>query len=205
MNQDPLQLLNIASQHIKALPESGFSVNEPKFSTEIDHALQAIILSAIAVEAAVNIALALPITGMRDHTDRRYAASMLKVINRSNIRQKIKLLLDNNPEFNLTPDEKKQAKFLFECRNKIVHSTPEYKEEPATKENTAGMSQQAVEDCGDVVAFITTSSRSSAMLDDARNCFDSAHLLVHKLMTFKYTNPTSAHILSPAPPAQSDA
>lgn len=182
MNQDPLQLLNIASQHIKALPELGFSINDPKFSTEIDHALQAIILSAIAVEAAVNIALALPITGMRDHTDRRYAVSMLKIINRSNIRQKIKLLLDNNPELNLTPDEKKQAKLLFECRNKIVHSTPEYKEYPADERNTAGMSQQAIEACNGIVAVITTSSRSTSTIDDARSCFGSARLLVQKLM-----------------------
>ena len=181
MNQEPSELLRIAREHIDSLPATGSPLDIPNLSPLIDHALQAIILSAAAAESAVNLALALPITAMRDHRERRYAASMLELVHRSNIRQKIELLLDQRQGFTLTAAEKKKVKFLFDCRNQILHSTPQYKEYPASEPHTAGLSPDTIKKCDGILAVIVRSSRNSSTLTDARTCYDTAVLLAGKL------------------------
>lgn len=181
MNQKPSELLRLAHEHVKSLPPAGAPLDPLKLADQIDHALQAIILSAVAAESAVNIALALPITGMRKHQERRYAAGMLKIVHRANIRQKIMFLKDQRPSFSLTSDEEKKVRFLFDRRNAIVHSTPRYKEYPATEENTAGLSPETIEACDGILAVLESGSRSSSLLADALACFDAAHLLSDKL------------------------
>ena len=181
MNQEPSELLRIAREHIDLLPAQGSPLDIPNLSPLFDHALQAIILSAAAAESAVNLALALPITAMRDHRERRYAAGMLELVHRSNIRQKIELLLNQRLGFTLTSAEKKKVKFLFDCRNEILHSTPRYKEYPASEPHTAGLPPETIKECDGILAVIVRSSRKSSSLDDARTCYDTATLLAGRL------------------------
>jgi hypothetical protein len=181
MNQGPSQLLRIAREHVDSLPAAATPLDLSALPRQIDHALQAIVLSAAAAESAVNLALALPITAMRDHDERRYAAGMLGIVHRANIRQKIRFLLDHRQDFRLTPTERKKVEFLFHCRNAIMHSTPRYREYPATDEHTTGLSPEAVQARDGVLAVLESSSRSSSALGDARACFDTAQLLASRL------------------------
>jgi hypothetical protein len=181
MNQEPSQLLRIASEHIDSLPAVGTPLDLSALPSQIDHALQAIVLSAAAAESAVNLALALPITAMRKHSERRYAAGMLEIVHRANIRQKIEFLLTHREGFALAAAERKQVKFLFDCRNSVVHSTPRYKEYPATDQHTKGLSAEAIEACDGILAVLESGSRSSSTLADARACFDAATLLTIRL------------------------
>jgi len=184
MNQQSSDLLRLASEHVKGLPEgiTGLmGLSEQQIDAAIDNALQAIILSAAAAESAVNIEVTRPVTCIQPFVFRRFFAELAQQACRGNIREKISFLLRNKVDLSLSNVDKEKIRYLFECRNRIIHSTPEYKEYPATEEQLKGMSPEQIATNSPILSVITISSRSTDIYDQARECFAAAKLLIDRL------------------------
>lgn len=190
MNQEPSQLLRLAEQHAAKLPEVLEGLPKDDVSSSIDHAIQAIVLAAASVESAVNIAMAEPLCCVEPLPARRFYAQMFQLASRSSIRKKCAFLLRNRHGLSITKNEKKELAALFDARNAILHSTPEYREYPVTDDNTRGMSPEMVAACGPVMSVLRTGVRSTDILGTATKACDIARRFLDKLKTSVPWDPT---------------
>jgi len=94
-----------------------------------DNALVASIFSAAAVEAGLNLFIAAPVLFIRDDTLRRFYADFITRAARASVPVKLRFVKRVRPEIDKTL--MRRVHKLFEYRNAVLHSTPEYGE--ATK------------------------------------------------------------------------
>lgn len=181
MNQEPSQLLRLAEQHVLRVPADIQGISKTLIDEAIDHAIQAIILAAASIESAVNIAIAQPACYIQPLRSRRHFAELVRHASKAPIREKIALLLRHHDGFALTVAQKKQIKELFDTRNRIVHSTPEYEEVPATERNLRGLPPEIATSVGPVLSVLKTGNRSTRIFDRAKIGVAIAHYVVSQL------------------------
>lgn len=86
--------------------------------------LEAVVLTAAAVESEVNWTLWKRVLNTADAEQRRYLAEITKRFRRARIREKIEFLVQVYPSLTLTSEERDSLKTLFDLRNEAVHATP---------------------------------------------------------------------------------
>ncbi len=87
--------------------------------------VEAVILTATAVECEVNWALFRRVLNTSDVVHRRYLNEITKRFVRARIREKLEFLLQVYPCLKTTSKERGCLKRLFDLRNLAVHATPE--------------------------------------------------------------------------------
>lgn len=196
MNQEASQLLRLADDHALLLPSGLTGLSKDEIETAIDHAIQAIILAAAAIEAQVNMTIAEPLCYLAPVEARSYFADMFRQAARAPIREKLEFLLRNRQGLALSKTEKAELQAVFAARNAIMHSTPEYMEYPATEQHTRGLPQEVLESLGGVLSVLKTGSRSTEMFNQARQACRVARRFLEQVKRskpFKKTGTSIAH------------
>ena len=188
MNQDPRDLLRMAKAHVDKLSLSSADLKDLRNAECIDHALQAIILSAAAVESAANFAISMPITRIKPVGLRRFYSQFLRLAMRGSIRDKLTLIVETADNIDWTKDFKRELRALFDARNGIVHSSPEYKEYPAVSPHTDGLSEEAIASLEGVMSVLQVGGRSTTSLETANVCWRTAAKAVQDILKARFSN-----------------
>ena len=183
MNPRPETLLELAREHFDSLPEELSSLDDDYITQLTGHALQAIVLSAAAVESAINLKIALPVTSVTPADQRPYFSDVVEMAYRSSIRNKFAFVIKHTPGLQFSKEEKKAVHALFDSRNNILHPKPEYREYPAESPHTDGMTQEQIEACGGRVSVMSMSTSSTFVIKDARASYMAAYMAVERLLT----------------------
>jgi hypothetical protein len=185
MNQEPTLFLLLADEHASTLPHVIDGLSEHEIDEFINHSLQAIILAAVAVESAVNIAIAEPLCQIVAFPARNYFANMFRLASRTNIREKVAFLFKNRDGLTLSKNDKAEIKSLFDWRNAIVHSTPEYEESIVDERVRRTMPPELANTCGEVLFGLRVSSKSTDFYEYARRACGIARRFLKQIEMLK--------------------
>ncbi len=130
---DPVKrLLGIAKRHLgyieRARSKGIYLSIGGSPPVKLDHAIVASIFSAAAVEAGLNLFITLPVLRIEDENIRRFFGSLVTRRLRLSVPQKLDFVCEFSPSIKGDKDLLRRVKELFEYRNKILHSPPEYVE-----------------------------------------------------------------------------
>ncbi len=181
MNPHSDTLLTLAREHFNSLPESIASFENEYLTPLVGHALEAIILSAAAVESAVNLEIAPPVTSVHPTKRRPLFAEMAELAYRASVRMKVAFVIKHRQDLQFTKGETKAVHHLFDCRNRIIHPKPEYREYPAESPHTDGLPPEHVEACGSCLSVMSMTGMSSSVINDARSSFEAAEMFLGRL------------------------
>ena len=185
MNPEPALLLKLAEEHHKLLPPSPGAINFESHDQLVGESLQTILLSAAAVESAINLELSLPVTSINPPNRRKYFFGIVELAFRSSIWNKIKFIKNQRPDIILSKEENKSLEALFKIRNSIVHANPEYMEYLAEPPHTNGMSEEDIMSCDGVLSVLSMSTLSSDVIWEACNAYNAAKMFIEKLRKSK--------------------
>jgi hypothetical protein len=119
------RFLDIAKTHIKYIEKSkSKEIRIP--GVLVDHALIVSIFSAAAIEAALNLYVAIPVLYIQDPDTRSFMANLLTRCLRMSVPAKIRIVCQYNDTIAARKKLLKDIQELFAFRNSIMHSTPEY-------------------------------------------------------------------------------
>jgi hypothetical protein len=127
------KLLGIAKRHLNYIKKSRTKENTIS-DLKIDHALVTSIFSAAAVELGLNIFISIRVLFIKNESLRRFFGVYVTKYSRLSIPQKINIISDFCPEIRENKHLCKRARELFEYRNSVLHSSPEYVEPWGLKE-----------------------------------------------------------------------
>jgi hypothetical protein len=127
MTGDTERFMRVAGKHLNALRRC---LGHAAFKQQNvdDHALVIIITLAAAVEAAVNLCIALPPLFIQDPSIRRYVLRFMTEANRAPMPAKIKFITGFCPVVGKKKLLLRKLNELLELRNSILHSSPDYAE-----------------------------------------------------------------------------
>jgi len=116
--------LNIAKKNLEKIS----STKNPS-GYNVDESVVVIILSAAAVESGLNTCLMFPLLFPSDEKTKLYFVEYAKKYLRSRVTDKINFIKKAySDSVKLTPQDMSEFNLLFDSRNKLLHSTPEYSE-----------------------------------------------------------------------------
>lgn len=186
MNPEPNLLIKLAEEHFKNLPPSPEAINFKTHDQLVGECLQTIILSAAAVESAINLTMSLPVTSLNPPERRKYFFEIIRLAYRSSLWKKLYFIIKQRPDLKLSKEENKAIRNLFDVRNQIVHANPEYLEYPAEPPHTDGLSQESIESCEGVLSVLSMNTTSTDIIWAAVNAYEAAKMLLDKLRKTKY-------------------
>jgi hypothetical protein len=149
--------------------------------TLLGHAVQAVILSVAAVEAAINLAMALPVTELKPAASRPYFDEIVRMAFRSGIRKRLNFLAKHKSGFELTKDELKGINRLLDLRNEVVHANPEFKEYPAKPPHTKGLSDDFVESLDGTLSVYSMGGSGYEMIWKAVDGYKAAEAFLNQI------------------------
>jgi hypothetical protein len=127
MIQQPETFLRIAKNHIGYIRRSKIP-SWKKGAKHHDHAVVVIVMSAAAVESQINLLLSAPTLFISERRSRIYFGKLVTKLIGSPIHTKIKFIIQSYKTADLSSDLKRDIRELFNARNKIVHSFPQFAE-----------------------------------------------------------------------------
>ena len=121
-------LLSIAKRHLGYIAKSRSKTITVPGDLKLDHAIVASIFSAAAVEAGLNLFISIPILFVKDKNVQRFFGVLVTKYSRLSVRQKIEFACEVCPQIKQNKALLKKVRALFEYRNLVLHSSPEYAE-----------------------------------------------------------------------------
>jgi hypothetical protein len=146
---DVKKLLDIVKIHLGYIKRS--RSKEIVFSTEgplplkINHAIVASIFSAAAIEAGINLYISLPILFIKDENMRRLFSALVYKSLRLPVRQKLDFVFETCTQIKQDKKLLKRVRTLFDYRNSLLHSSPEYIEQLAPDESKTWLDEDGFE------------------------------------------------------------
>lgn len=122
------RLLEIAKRHLGYIERSHAKRTIIPGDLKPDHGIVASIFSAAAVEIGLNLFLSIPILLIKDGNLRKFFAVLLTKYLRLSVPQKIEFVCEFCPQIRQNKALLKRVRALFEYRNSVLHSSPEYSE-----------------------------------------------------------------------------
>lgn len=178
--QDSSTLLNIARQQLDIISQKRTG-RVPEDLHIVDHALVAILMSAAAVEAEVNMQMASPVFCIPNLKLRKYFASLITDYLRMPIHTKIKYLTECLPGLTVDKETKQAIVALFVFRNGIVHSAPDYLEYPTRPHDLHGLDAEISAETMPIMSSFSTGIRKTEWLDQAAGHFKTAQCFIESL------------------------
>jgi hypothetical protein len=120
------RLLSIAKRHLGYIKKSRSKTITVPGDLKLDHAIVASIFSAAAIETGLNLFITIPILLIRDANIRRFLGVLVTKHSRLTLPQKIKFACEFCPHIKRDKALLKRVRALFEYRNSILHSSPDY-------------------------------------------------------------------------------
>ena len=120
------RLLDIAKRHLDYIKRSRSKKITVPGDIKLDHAIVASVFSAAAIEAGLNIYISLPILFIKDENLRRFLGSLVTKKLRLSVPQKLNFVCEFCPQIKKDKNLRKKVEALFEYRNAVLHSPPEY-------------------------------------------------------------------------------
>jgi hypothetical protein len=177
-------LLAIAKRHLGYIERSrskrmSFSSVGP-LPLKLEHAIVASIFSAAAIETGLNTYITLPILFIKDENIRRFFGSLVTKKLRLPVPQKLDFVCGFCPQIKRDKKLLKKVRALFEYRNAILHSPPEYIESlglPDVEELPSEISEE------DLIRYpsLTFRGTSSVELEEAFEHYKTALDFLSKL------------------------
>jgi hypothetical protein len=122
------RLLSIARRHLGYIAKSRSKTITVPGDLKLDHAIVASVFSAAAVEAGLNLFISIPILFVKDENVQRFFGVLVTKYSRLSVRQKIEFACEFCPQIKQDKALLKGVYALFEYRNSVLHSSPEYAE-----------------------------------------------------------------------------
>jgi hypothetical protein len=122
------RLLTIAKRHLGYIERSHSNRTIIPGDLKPDHGIVASIFSAAAVEVGLNLFLSIPILFIKDESVRRFFGVLVTKYLRLSAPQKIEFVCEFCPQIRQNKALLKRVRALFEYRNSVLHSSPEYSE-----------------------------------------------------------------------------
>jgi len=120
------RLLAIAKRHLDYITRSRSKIVTVPGDLKLDHAIVASIFSAAAIETGLNLFITIPILLIKDANTRRFVGVLLTRHSRLSVPQKIEFACEFCPQIKRNKALLKRVRALFEYRNSVLHSSPEY-------------------------------------------------------------------------------
>ena len=120
------RLLAIAKRHLGYIGKSRSKTITVPGDLKLDHAIVASIFSAAAIETGLNLFITIPILLIRDANIRRFLGVLVTKHSRLSLPQKIGFACEFCPQIKRDKALLKRVRALFEYRNSVLHSSPEY-------------------------------------------------------------------------------
>ena len=120
------RLLAIAKRHLGYIKKSRSKEIRIPGDIKPDHGIVASIFSTAAVEVGLNLFICIPILYIEDENVRRFFAVLVTKYLRLSVPQKIGLVCEFCPQIKQDKTLLKRVRTLFEYRNSVLHSSPEY-------------------------------------------------------------------------------
>jgi hypothetical protein len=127
-HDDVKRLLSIAKRHLGYINRSRSKRITLPGDLKVDHATVASIFSAAAVEAGLNLFTSIPILFIKNENAQRFFGALVTKHSRLSVRRKIELAREFCPQIEQDRALLKRVDALFEYRNSVLHSSPEYVE-----------------------------------------------------------------------------
>jgi len=122
------RLLAIAKRHLGYIERSHAKRTIIPGDLKPDHGIVASIFSAAAVEIGLNLFLSIPMLLIKDENVRKFFAVLVTKYMRLSVPQKIQFVCEFCPQIRQDKALLKGVRALFEYRNSVLHSSPEYSE-----------------------------------------------------------------------------
>jgi len=122
------RLLAIAKRHLGYIERSHSNRIIIPGDLKPDHGIVASIFSAAAVEVGLNLFLSIPTLFIKDENVRKFFAVLVTKYLRLSVPQKIGFVCEFCPQIKQNKTLLKRVRALFEYRNSVLHSSPEYSE-----------------------------------------------------------------------------
>jgi hypothetical protein len=122
------RLLAIAKRHLGYTAKSRSKTITMPGDLKLDHAIVASIFSAAAVEAGLNLFISVPVLFLKDENIQKFFGVLVMKYSRFSVRQKIEFACEFCPQIRQDKALLKKVRTLFEYRNSVLHSSPEYAE-----------------------------------------------------------------------------
>jgi hypothetical protein len=120
------RLLAIAKRHLGYIKKSRSKTITVPGDLKLDHAIVASIFSAAAIETGLNLFVTIPILLIRDANIQRFLGELVTKHSRLTLPQKIELACEFCPHIKQDKALLKRVRALFEYRNSVLHSSPDY-------------------------------------------------------------------------------
>jgi hypothetical protein len=120
------RLLAIAKRHLGYIERSRSKETVIPGDIKPDHGIVASIFSAAAVEIGLNLFLGIPILLIKDDNLRKFFAVLVTKYLRLSVPQKIEFVREFCPQIRQDKALLKRVRALFEYRNSVLHSSPDY-------------------------------------------------------------------------------
>ena len=174
------RLLDIAKRHLDYIKRSRSKKITVPGDIKLDHAIVASVLSAAAIETGLNTYITLPILFIKDENIRIFFGSLVTKKLRLPIPQKLDFICEFCPQIKGDKKLLKKVRALFEYRNAILHSPPEYIESlglPEVEELPSEISEE------DLITYpsLTFKGTSSVELEEAFEHYKTALDFLRKL------------------------
>lgn len=122
------RLLSIAKRHLGYIRKLRSKRIITQGSRGLDHALVASIFSATAIEVGLNLFIGIPVLWVKDEDVRKYFGLLVTRYLRLSVPQKIRFVCEVCPQIKQDSALLERVRALFEYRNRVLHSSPEYTE-----------------------------------------------------------------------------
>jgi hypothetical protein len=122
------RLLAIAKRHLGYIERSRAKRITIPGDLKPDHGIVVSIFSAAAVEVGLNLFLSIPILYIKDENVRKFFGALVTKYLRLSIPQKIEFVCEFCSNIKQNKALLKRVRALFEYRNSVLHSSPEYAE-----------------------------------------------------------------------------
>ncbi len=120
------RLLAIAKRHLGYIKKSRAKTITVPGDLKLDHAIVTSIFSAAAIETGLNLFITIPILLIRDANIRRFLGVLVTKHSRLTLPQKIEFACEFCPHIKRDKVLLKRVRALFEYRNSVLHSSPDY-------------------------------------------------------------------------------
>jgi hypothetical protein len=117
------RLLQIANRHLQYIARTHSQIS---LSRKQDHAIVATVFSAAAIEAGLNLFISIPVLDISDADTRRFHGRLISKYLRLSIPKKLQFICESSDEIRKDRYLCEKVRQLFNKRNKVIHSSPEY-------------------------------------------------------------------------------
>ncbi|RLC69192.1 MAG: hypothetical protein DRI26_09450 [Chloroflexi bacterium] len=120
------RLVGIAQRHLRYITKSRSKGMTLLGDVRPDHAIVASIFSAAAIEVGLNIFIAIPVLYIKDDNIRRFFGLLATKYYRLSVLQKLNFVCEFCPQIKKDKVLLGRVRELFNYRNRLLHSSPEY-------------------------------------------------------------------------------